>query len=160
MENIISIQEQRHNRYLQHRKQRIVYATEWCKNNKEKTAIHMKRYMRKNKQTINDNNTRCHRNRCSENPSYKAKTILSSQHTQFLSGIGTSFSNMVGLSLEEYKAHIETLWKPHMNWNNYGKQWQIRRYKNWKELDLTVPEEKEKFCNFKNVYLISINQND
>ncbi len=153
-------QQKQHQRYMNRREHKIAYATEWTKTHPEKRAIHCKRYMRKIKDRVNKYNVNVNRAKAINNPSFRVKGSIMYFHTMFLRGDRPHFATMVGLSLDEYKAHVESLWEPYMTWENYGKQWQIRRIKNWKDIDLTTQEGKIEFCNYKNIRLVGINQND
>ena len=64
------------------------------------------------------------------NPTYKiAKTLRSNLRINLNLKFGdkkdSSFAKIVGYSYGDAKKHLEKQFEPHMNWNNYGKVWQV-----------------------------------
>lgn len=60
---------------------------------------------------------------------------------------------MIGCTIPEYKAHIESLWKPGMTWDNYGRgkcKWHIDHIKPCSSFDLTKLDEQKKCFHFSN----------
>lgn len=61
---------------------------------------------------------------------------------------------LLGCSKEEFVQHLESLWLPGMNWENYGikeNQWSIDHILPCSSFDLTI-EENQKICfHYKNM---------
>lgn len=76
------------------------------------------------------------------------------------------FNNRIGCTIEEYKEHISKYFKfdNKMNWENYGKYWDVDHITPIDYYDLTKESEIEKAFNYKNVralrksdnYLLSV----
>lgn len=67
--------------------------------------------------------------------------------------------NLLGCSLDELRAYLESLFKPGMNWNNYGtgangkgmKEWHLDHIKPCASFDLSKPEEQQKCFHYSNL---------
>jgi hypothetical protein len=58
----------------------------------------------------------------------------------------------LGCSLEELKTHLESLFKPNMNWDNYGKYgWHIDHVKPLSNFDLTDENQLKIVCRYTNL---------
>lgn len=88
-------------------------------------------------------------------PKYRIECILrASFYTNLKSQNSTKFSSIIkllGCTLEEYKQHIESQFKPEMNWLNHGKVWEIDHIKPCSSFDLTKLEEQEKCFHYTNL---------
>lgn len=59
---------------------------------------------------------------------------------------------LIGCSIEQLKAHLESQFEPWMNWDNYGKYgWHIDHIIPISKFDLTDAEQLKAACNFKNL---------
>lgn len=56
----------------------------------------------------------------------------------------------LGCSLKEYKQHLEKLFKPDMNWDNYGVIWEVDHIYPCSKFDLTIEENIYKCFNYTN----------
>ena len=62
------------------------------------------------------------------------------------------FKPSIGCSGEELAKHIESLWKPGMNWDNYGYHgWHIDHIKPAKAFDLTDPVQRNQYRHYTNL---------
>lgn len=66
---------------------------------------------------------------------------------------------LVGCSLTELKEHIEKQFKVEMNWNNYGKIWEIDHIKPCSKFDLTKLEEQQKCFHYTNLQPLLVSEN-
>jgi hypothetical protein len=57
---------------------------------------------------------------------------------------------LVGCSIEELKSHLQKLFLPDMNWNNYG-EWHIDHIIPCSSFNLTSIEEQKKCFNYTNL---------
>jgi hypothetical protein len=92
-------------------------------NNSDKIKIFDKQYREKNKEKIKLKN-RDWRNKVSNNPYYKLKNNVSKSISKIIKRNGYTKNSrtheILGCSYDEFKTHIESLWEPWMNWDNYG----------------------------------------
>ncbi len=47
----------------------------------------------------------------------------------------------VGLSMDAYREHLQKLWKPGMNWENYGSEWCLALVVPKRKFDFNKPGE-------------------
>lgn len=90
----------------------IVKNTQYALKNFEKTKNNHRQYINKRRKT--DINFRLIDN-------YRSRINVA------LKGVAKeeSFRQILGCSIEEFKQHLESQFKPEMNWENYGKIWEI-----------------------------------
>jgi hypothetical protein len=130
--------------------------------NKERINKRSREYAEKNKEQIKSIRAKrgdklreyqrnYSRNRCATDPLYKFKKNIrrsTSEAFRFSKKSKTTLK-ILGCSLEEAFAHIESLFQPEMTWLNYGSKWHI---------DHIVPlssaytiEQVEKLCHYSNL---------
>jgi hypothetical protein len=64
------------------------------------------------------------------------------------------FKIYIGCTPEEFKKHIQSLWEPWMNWDNYGSgigKWNIDHIVSCNQFDLTIEKQRMECWNFKNL---------
>lgn len=94
------------------------------KENKEELKNKNSVYYQLNKEKINKQKMIRHKERITENPlyhiSYNIRKLIgiSIRNKNFTKKSKTQ--DILGCSFEEFKQHIESLWQPWMNWDNYG----------------------------------------
>lgn len=91
-------------------------------NNKEKVLLSSKKYYLNNKNKINN----YYKNKRKVNVNFKIKTAISANISFYLKNNNLSKNKKSTLkylnySIEKLKNHLESLFEPWMNWNNYGK---------------------------------------
>jgi hypothetical protein len=69
-----------------------------------------------------------------------------------LKGIAKSAATLelLGCTVEQWRAHIESLFKPGMTWENYGTVWHIDHVEPLAAFDLSDPEEQKKAFSWMN----------
>ena len=95
--------------------------SKWRKNNPE----YQKEYIKINKEELkikrNIKQKKCRKN----NPIFKLKSNIKNLIGNSIRKKGfkklSKTELILGCSYEEFKTHLESLWKPWMNWDNYGK---------------------------------------
>jgi len=104
--------------------------------NKEKIKAKQKKYYQENKEKINIRRRKYMRELLAKNPIYLlrqriSRAVRSAIKKQGQSKNKKSILNYLPYSIDELKKHLESLWEPWMNWNNYGsaninkRTWQI-----------------------------------
>jgi len=67
---------------------------------------------------------------------------------------------MLGCTIDELKAHIESLFKPGMTWANWSfRGWHLDHIKPLEFFDLTDPEQLEQACHFTNLQPLWMSEN-
>ena len=85
--------------------------------------------------------------RYKNNPQTKLALLLRVRLNNALKEItryNTSFS-LLGCTIKEYKQHLESQFKPEMNWDNHGDIWEIDHIKPCNSFDL-IDIEQQKQC--------------
>ena len=120
--------------------------------NREKILIRAKRYRDNNRDKINA----YHRNRKKNDPDYKMRELLRHRMLRVLkeqkSIKSCNTMELLGGTLEQAKAHIESQFKEGMTWANHGNNgWHIDHIIPCASFDLTDPEEQKKCFHYKNL---------
>lgn len=111
--------------------------------NKTKVNEREKEYYLNNKEKILIKNLNYYHNK-KNNPNFKLKKNIRSLIYVSLKNKGTrknsKTSNILGCTFDEFKLHIESLWEPWMNWDNYGnpKDSIVEPNKTW-DIDHIIP---------------------
>ena len=83
-----------------------------------------KKYYQKNKAVINKKQNERYKKRKETDPLFKLKCRIISNISTYIKRNGYSKKNktnkILGCTFEEFKYHLESQWKPWMNWDNYG----------------------------------------
>jgi hypothetical protein len=120
--------------------------------NREKILIRAKQYRDNNRDKINA----YHRNRKKNDPDYKMRELLRHRMLRVLkeqkSIKSCNTMELLGGTLEQAKAHIESQFKEGMTWANHGNNgWHIDHIIPCASFDLTDPEEQKKCFHYKNL---------
>ena len=100
----------------------------YCKNNKEKIAKRRKKYYKNNKEKIIEKGRIYQRRRSKTDTLYKLtrnlrrRTSLAFKHKTWYKGVSTE--QLLGVSFEIAKKHLEKQFTKGMSWDNYG-EWHI-----------------------------------
>lgn len=89
-----------------------------------------------------------------KNPNRKIKSRLSSRIRCALKATGVKklakTTELIGCSIEAFRLHLQSLFKPGMSWANYG-AWHIDHEKPCARFNLREPEQQRECFNFKNL---------
>jgi hypothetical protein len=92
--------------------------------NKEKIKEDRKIYIDNNREKINETNRNYALNKRKTNPVVKLKHNIRSLIRMTINNKGyqklTKTEIILGCTFDDFKTHIESLWQPWMNWDNYG----------------------------------------
>lgn len=120
--------------------------------NREKVLWSQQEWNRKNRDRVR----KYVRKRYVDNPLYKLRCLLSSRVVKTLSRNGSYKNNktieLLGGSLVQVKAYIESLFKPGMTWSNHGlHSWHLDHIKPCASFDLTDPEQRRACFHYTNL---------
>ena len=100
------------------------YLKEYYQRNKEKILNQSKIYFKNNQKIKQDKNNKRYKERRDSDPLFKLSTNLRRNlRTAFNKGNFSKKSRsyeILGCSFEKFKQHLESLFEPWMNWENYG----------------------------------------
>jgi hypothetical protein len=127
------------------------YWAKWRENNRDKikeTNLKNKEYKRQWAQNQRQNNIQ-----------YRLKENIRSRINLALKNKSNSSEKLLGCSIEEYIVYLEQQFDQNMNWENYGKYWEIDHKKPISTFDLTKKQEIKECFNYKNTQPLSIDEN-
>jgi len=139
-----------HKKHREKNREKVrAYMKEYYKNTDEGIAAQKrKEYKINNPEEINKNvkknKSLYQKNRKDGEPMYKLKANTRTMISNLLKNRGftknDNTNNIVGCSFEKFRYHIESQWKPWMNWDNYGnpKDGILEENKTW-DLDHIIP---------------------
>lgn len=123
---------------------RKIKEKEWRNNNKEKINQY-----RKDKKL--------------SDPQFKLKNILRLRLLDALKRHNTtkkhSAIKLLGCSIEHCKQHLQSQFKPEMNWNNHGTVWEIDHIIPCDSFDLTDIEQQNKCFHYTNLQPLTVSEN-
>lgn len=132
------------------------YTKMWRAKNKEKFKQQEKEYYLNNKERILKIKAQYESKRKQTDVNYKLKKTLRTRLNNAVKNNCKSGSAVrdLGCSIEELKTHLESQFKPGMNWNNWGmgvNMWQIDHIRPLFTFDLSNVEQLREACNYKNL---------
>lgn len=142
---------------------------QWYSKNRDKKALMRKKYYIANKERVRalSNSWReANRSRVNKN-SYRARVARMANDISFRLKIlvwkriycalkankgGKRTEFIIGCTIQELKAHIESLFQPGMSWENWSKDgWHLDHILPLSSFDLTNPKELKKACHYNNL---------
>lgn len=109
-------------------------------------------YNRRNRARINEREAVNKRRRYEADPNYKLKCIVRSRLAKAMDGFQKPESTLDGLgcTLAEFRAYLESKFRPGMDWSNVGKVWQIDHVRPLGLFDLTDRNQFLQACHYTN----------
>ncbi len=94
-------------------------------------------------------------------PSFIIKRRLRSRVNRVLTGKLKSAPTLtlLGCSLRQFKAHLESQFTREMNWKNYGRMWHIDHKEPCASFDLSKPEEQRRCFHYSNLQPLGAREN-
>ncbi len=148
----------------------ISYQKQYYKNNKEKLLEKSKQYYLQNNEYCKERNNEYskkyfslqeNKNKRSQYNLQKYKNHLPTKITlilrcRFNNAIKknckkTSIMYLLGCNIKELKEHLEKQFKKEMNWENWGKIWEIDHIKPCSSFDLTDKKQQQECFNYLNL---------
>ena len=122
----------------------------YYQDNKEKIALNGKIYQQNNRDVYRTYN----RKRYHQDEGHRIRMSVNVGIRKGLNNYGCVKDNpslyYLGCSIEEYKLYLEQQFLPEMNWNNYGKIWEIDHIIPCISFNLTILDEQLKCFNYIN----------
>jgi len=138
----------------------------WYKTqNKEKTREDTKRYHEKHKLDLKEYFKKhrvkyrlrlnsLEREKMKTDFNYKLKRLL---RIRFITSLkknkvrkNNSILNLLGCSIQDFRNHLESQFKPEMNWSNHGEVWEIDHIIPCSKFDLSKLEDQQKCFHYSN----------
>jgi hypothetical protein len=125
-------------------------------------AIKAHKHYEQNKEKILAKNYEYSKNRLKEDICFKLTRDLRCRLNSALKNSQKTGSAVkdLGCSIEAFKAYIESLWKPGMNWDNHAHTgWHIDHIKPLSKFTLTNENELKEACHYTNLQPLWYNEN-
>lgn len=117
-------EEEKDDKKIEKDKKRKEYEKEYYLKNKEKILEQSKLYFKNNKKTKQEKNNKRYKERRDTDPVFKLSTNIKRNIRAVMKKNGfykkSKTLEILGCSYDEFKQHMESLWEPWMNWDNYG----------------------------------------
>lgn len=98
-------------------------------NNRDRKIEYQKKYVSENKKKVSEYKAAYQRNRRNNDPIFKLKFSISRMIRNSLKNKGfikyKKSKEILGCSIEDFKKYIENKFDESMNWENYGKVWDL-----------------------------------
>lgn len=144
--------------YKNNKEKENIRIEQWVKNNPEKEKLRHQKYYNKNKEKIKQKAKEWSYN----NKGYWKKYVKNKRHNDFNYHLKSLLRNrikealklknskkayntikLLSCSIPEFRKHLESLFTPEMNWNNYGSYWEIDHILPCSAFQLQHSEEQE-----------------
>ena len=133
------------------REKRKEYQKIYIKNYQNKNRLKLKNYLKnwfnQNKTYINN----YYKIKYNTNHEYKLKVNIYNTISRNLKNKNNKTIDILGCSIKQLKHHLESQFKPEMNWNNYGKVWEIDHIVGICNFNLSKSEEQQKCFHYTNL---------
>lgn len=142
-------------KYAEQNKDRLkAYKAAYYQNNKEKIREQQSEYQKNNRSEINTKRFQ----RKATDPSFRAICNARDRVRQFVKGKNIS-SGKIGCSFKQFVEHIESMFSENMNWENYGKTWEIDHIYPLSVASKKGMDDLKKACHYSNLRPRRISEN-
>lgn len=153
------ILEERKNYRVLHKEEIKTKKKEYRETHKEEIKIKKKQYRETHKEQRNE----YERERKENDINYRILTNLRNRiglaiHSQKARKFDRTI-NLLGCDYEQLKQHLENQFRDGMNWENYGKVWQVDHIIPCAAFDLTKEEQQKECFNYKNLQPLLVEEN-
>lgn len=116
-----------HRWYESNREKRIEYFKRYYRANKPRVRLANQRWVKDNWQAVKNRCNAYRRARLQKDPAYRLNHAFRSNVWSSIKSRkgGRSWETLVGYTLEELMAHLESQFKKGMSWANYGRAWHV-----------------------------------
>lgn len=128
--------------HLKHKDKIKEYTLKWREENKDILSEKQKEYNKKRQHIRNAQDIERRKN----DPQFRILCAIRGRIGMLLKQNKTNRTvELLGCSLDIFKSHLESHFKPEMNWDNYGEIWEVDHIKPCSLFDLTDIEQ-QKLC--------------
>lgn len=128
--------------HLKHKSEIKKYYSKWREENKEILSLKQKEYNKKRQYIRNAQDIERRKN----DPGFRILCAIRGRIWMLLKQNKTiRTTKLLGCSPEMFRSHLETLFKPEMNWNNYAEVWEIDHIRPCDSFNL-IDVEQQKQC--------------
>jgi len=117
-------EEEKEKKRLEQVEKRKQYEKDYYQKNKEKILEQSKLYFKNNQKEKQEKNNKRYRERRETDPVFKLSTNIKRNIRAVMKKNGFTKKSktveILGCNYQEFRQHIESLWEPWMNWDNYG----------------------------------------
>ncbi len=127
---------------------------EWYARNREKTLAERKEWRDGNLEVARVQERRRHKNRYDTNTGFRLITLCRARLAGALKGQAVKSARtieLLGCSVENLKARLESQFRPPMSWENHGQVWEIDHIKACAKFDFTDPAQQRECFHFSNL---------
>lgn len=135
--------------YWKNREKIIERSKRYIKDHAEQHRLNMIKSQKNRSKKRKDYAVEYYKNMYHNDRTYKRRLYLSTYHSNFINGIKPTFSEYVGLPLNEYKDYVSSLLPRGLTWADYNKSWRIAHINT--ELDPFDMDSIKEYYNYKNV---------
>ena len=133
---------------------RLEYDRKWYILNKDRKKQYVSNWISNNKERVTEKHSQYISKRLKDDVNFKLAHNLRNRLQAALKGnykAGSAVSDL-GCSVEDFRQHIESLWKPGMNWDNWTTDgWHIDHKEAISKFNLSDLEELKKACHYTNL---------
>lgn len=137
-----------------HKKEMAEYQKAWRAKNKLKIKKYMREYAAKNKDSIRSKQRDYLNRKLKTNPTFRLQFYLRSIMREAIRGAGTQKADktlrLLGCSMKDFRAHLQSQFTPQMTWNNYGSYWVVDHISPVSAFDLTKPDQQRLAFHYSN----------
>lgn len=136
---------------------------EWLNQNRDKTRRNVRKWQQKNPEKVRAmRRSQWARYRATKSPRWW-KSLLRTRVLSALRGKGVKSHktmDLIGCTIEHLKLHLQSQFKPGMQWNNHGpKGWHIDHIVPCARFDLSKPEEQKRAFHYTNLQPLWAHEN-
>jgi hypothetical protein len=139
--------------YKTNKEHLLIYSKQYLEANKEKiykkNREYNKKYYKQNSHKIKQYNINLYKNNTHTKLSLSLRCRLNHSLKQGYKTISTL--KLLGCSVDECKQHLESQFKPEMNWENHGEIWDIDHIIPCSKFDLTDIEQQKQCFHYTNL---------
>jgi hypothetical protein len=133
--------------HLKHKDKIKEYTLKWREENKDILSEKQKKYNKRRQHIRNAQDVERRKN----DPQFRILCATRGRIGQLLKQNKTNrTTELLGCSLEIFKSHLESQFKPEMNWDNYGEIWEVDHIKPCSSFDLTDIEQQKQCFHYTN----------
>lgn len=143
--------------YQKRRGKILQYQQRYLRDNRDKVLDYHRQYAKQNKDKIGE----YVKNRYRNDLSFRILMNCRNRMRFYLKGKKSDTTrNLIGCSVDELRAYLESKFTPNMNWDNYGTYWHIDHIVPCAAFDMTKEEQQRVCFNWRNLQPLEGSENN